>query len=69
MQTSQMVIDLTREVLPDVPAQSDGPTVAQVKTYVADQVRRWERVTTDFVASPTIEYSCPPRISKTGGQL
>ncbi|KAE9012852.1 hypothetical protein PR003_g17327 [Phytophthora rubi] len=69
MQTSQMVIDLTREVLPNVPAQSDGPTVAQVKTYVADQVRRRERVTTEFVASPTIEYSRPPRISKTGGQL
>ncbi|KAE8963551.1 hypothetical protein PR001_g29340 [Phytophthora rubi] len=54
-----MVIDLTEEVLPDVPARHDEPTVTQVKTYVADQVRRWERVTTEFVASPTIEYSWP----------
>ncbi|KAE9203395.1 hypothetical protein PF004_g18143 [Phytophthora fragariae] len=56
---SRMVIDLTEEVLPDVPARHDEPTVTQVKTYVADQVRRWERVTAEFVASPTIEYSWP----------
>ncbi|GMF18280.1 unnamed protein product [Phytophthora fragariaefolia] len=56
---SQMIIDLTGEALPNTPARSDGPTVAQVKTYVADQVRRWERVTTEFVASPTTEYSWP----------
>ncbi|KAE9070636.1 hypothetical protein PF010_g26185 [Phytophthora fragariae] len=58
-QASRMVIDLTEEVLPEVPARHDEPTVTQVKTYVADQVRRWERVTTEFVASPTIEYSWP----------
>ncbi|GMF18633.1 unnamed protein product [Phytophthora fragariaefolia] len=58
-QVSQMIIDFTGETLPTTPARSDGPTVAQVKTYVADQVRRWERVTTEFVASPTIEYSWP----------
>ncbi|GMF35200.1 unnamed protein product [Phytophthora fragariaefolia] len=58
-QASRMVIDLTEEVLSDVPARRDEPSVAQVKTYVADQVRRWERVTTEFVASPTIEYSWP----------
>ncbi|KAE9273708.1 hypothetical protein PR003_g29823, partial [Phytophthora rubi] len=58
-QASRMVIDLTKEELPDLPARHDEPTVTQVKTYVADQVRRWERVTTEFVASPTIEYSWP----------
>ncbi|GMF21522.1 unnamed protein product [Phytophthora fragariaefolia] len=59
VQTSPMIIDLTGGALPDVPARSDGPTVARVKTYVTDQVRRWERVTTEFVVSPTIEYSWP----------
>ncbi|KAE9261846.1 hypothetical protein PF008_g32750, partial [Phytophthora fragariae] len=58
-QASRMVIDLTEEVVPKEPARHDEPTVTQVKTYVADQVRRWERVTTEFVASPTIEYSWP----------
>ncbi|KAE9192093.1 hypothetical protein PF005_g18592 [Phytophthora fragariae] len=58
-QASRMVIDLREQVLPDVPARHDEPTVSQVKTYVVDQVRRWERVTTEFAASPTIEYSWP----------
>ncbi|KAE8970079.1 hypothetical protein PF011_g26554, partial [Phytophthora fragariae] len=57
--TSQMAIDLIGEVLPNAPAGDDGPTVAQVKTYVADRFRRWERVTTEFMAVPTIEYSWP----------
>ncbi|POM79361.1 Hypothetical protein PHPALM_2993, partial [Phytophthora palmivora] len=32
-------------------------SVDQGKTYVADQVRRWEQVTLEFVMSPTIEYT------------
>ncbi|KAE8876706.1 hypothetical protein PF002_g33673 [Phytophthora fragariae] len=54
-QASRMVIDLTEEVLPEEPARHDEPTVTQVETYVADQVRRWERVTSEFMASRTIE--------------
>ncbi|KAE8903388.1 hypothetical protein PR003_g31302 [Phytophthora rubi] len=35
-----MVIDLTEYAKADSSIRNDGPTVAQVKTYVADQVRR-----------------------------
>ncbi|KAG6613113.1 reverse transcriptase [Phytophthora cinnamomi] len=50
---SQMVIDQTGTA-----EDSAGQmTVAQAKAYVADQVRQWERVTLEFVASPTIKYA------------
>ncbi|POM75085.1 Hypothetical protein PHPALM_7858, partial [Phytophthora palmivora] len=35
-------------------------SVDQGRTYVADQVRRWEQVTLEFVMSPTIEYTLAP---------
>ncbi|KAE8966719.1 hypothetical protein PR002_g28281 [Phytophthora rubi] len=54
-----MVIILIKYAQSDSSIRNDGPTVAQVKTYVADQVHRWERGTTEFVASPTIDYSWP----------
>ncbi|KAE9282581.1 hypothetical protein PR003_g27371 [Phytophthora rubi] len=56
-QASRIVITLIKYARSDSSIRNDGPTVAQVKTYVAGQVRRWERVTTEFVASPTTEYS------------
>ncbi|GMF17074.1 unnamed protein product [Phytophthora fragariaefolia] len=33
------------------------PETSVTRAYVADQVRLWERVTLEFVASPTVEYS------------
>ncbi|POM79059.1 Hypothetical protein PHPALM_3336 [Phytophthora palmivora] len=52
---SRMEIDLTVNEDPVEPPFS----VDQGKTYVADQVRRWEQVTLEFVMSPTIEYTWP----------
>ncbi|POM77263.1 Hypothetical protein PHPALM_5380, partial [Phytophthora palmivora] len=54
---SRMEIDLT---VNEDPVEREAPfSVDQGKTYVADQVRRWEQVTLEFVMSPTIEYTWP----------
>ncbi|POM63221.1 hypothetical protein PHPALM_27504, partial [Phytophthora palmivora] len=55
--TSTPEIDLT---VNEDPVEREAPfSVDQGKTYVADQVRRWEQVTLEFVMSPTIEYTWP----------
>ncbi|GMF35122.1 unnamed protein product [Phytophthora fragariaefolia] len=56
---TRVVVDLTEVADPDPQVQVGEVTVAQAMAYVADQVRRWERVTLGFVASPTIGYSWP----------
>ncbi|POM62554.1 hypothetical protein PHPALM_28285 [Phytophthora palmivora] len=54
---SRMDIDLT---VNEDPVEREAPfSVDQGKTYVADQVRRWEQVTLEFVMSPMIEYTWP----------
>ncbi|POM65155.1 LOW QUALITY PROTEIN: Hypothetical protein PHPALM_19179 [Phytophthora palmivora] len=54
---SRMEIDLT---VNEDPVEREAPfSVDQGKTYMADQVRRWEQVTLEFVMSPTIEYTWP----------
>ncbi|EGZ28867.1 hypothetical protein PHYSODRAFT_263502 [Phytophthora sojae] len=50
-----MVIDLTG---PDEDS-GEQASAARMKEFVADQVRRWERVTLEFVMSPTVEYTWP----------
>ncbi|GMF28248.1 unnamed protein product [Phytophthora fragariaefolia] len=56
---TQVVVNRTEAADPDAQVQVGEMTVAQAKAHVADQVRRWERVTLEFVASPTIEISWP----------
>ncbi|POM69685.1 Hypothetical protein PHPALM_14012 [Phytophthora palmivora] len=52
-----MDIDLT---VNEDPVEREAPfSVDQGKTYVADQVRRWEQVTLEFVMSPMIDYTWP----------
>ncbi|GMF50359.1 unnamed protein product [Phytophthora fragariaefolia] len=53
---SRVVVDLTEVADPDAQVHIGEMTVAQAKAYLADYVRRWERVTLEFVASPTIEF-------------
>ncbi|POM65353.1 Hypothetical protein PHPALM_18942, partial [Phytophthora palmivora] len=54
---SRMEIDLT---VNEDPVECEALfSVDQGKTYVADQVRRCEQVTLEFVMSPTIEYTWP----------
>ncbi|GMF26964.1 unnamed protein product [Phytophthora fragariaefolia] len=56
---TRVVVNVTEVADPDAQVQVGEMTVAQAKAYVADQVRRWERVKLAFVASPTSEYSWP----------
>ncbi|GMF26792.1 unnamed protein product [Phytophthora fragariaefolia] len=56
---TRVVVDLTEVADPDAQVQIGEMTVAQAKAYVANHVRRWMRVTLEFVASPSIEYSWP----------
>ncbi|OWY90289.1 hypothetical protein PHMEG_00041652 [Phytophthora megakarya] len=51
--STQETVDLT--AVDDAEVVEDPVTPNLVKLYVDDQVRRWERVSLEFVMSPTIE--------------
>ncbi|OWY91536.1 hypothetical protein PHMEG_00039843, partial [Phytophthora megakarya] len=55
--SAQETVDLT--AADDGEASEDPAIPNLVKLYVDDQVRRWERVSLEFVMSPMIEYAWP----------
>jgi len=64
----RMDVDLTSEKSEE--GRPEWMSVEQAKVYVAEQVRRWERVVIEYVMSPPVGYdwAAATRISKRGGE-
>uniref|UniRef100_H3H209 Peptidase A2 domain-containing protein n=1 Tax=Phytophthora ramorum TaxID=164328 RepID=H3H209_PHYRM len=53
----QTDVDLSSEKSEE--GRPEWTSVDQAKAYVAEQVRRWERVVVEYVVSPTVRYEWP----------